>query len=553
MSRDDQAMVRAGRRVPRRGRRSLLAGVVALVLLAPTACGGASGDADTEGGTLTVVSETDTDSLDPQKVTASQSAMMLNHVYDTLVAVGYDQQKLYPLLAEKWEIAKDGLTYTFHLRKDVKFWSGKKFGSDDVVATLERLRDPKFGSTSAYYMDAVKTIDAPDANTVVLKLSRPDTWLMQNLSQPFASMLSADRLKEFGADYGKSADEVDGTGPFTIESWQPKNQMTLARYDGYKWGPSFLKNPGPAHLDKVVFRQVPEASSRMQGLQTGDADVTPATTGLQPFIKASQDDDKLKMLDVPSYNIQWLGFKVKKKMQTDVRLRQALSYAIDKKAIVDTVLLGQGSVAHGFLDPAMPDYWKDLDSTWFDHDVERAKQLLDEAGWVPGADGIREKDGVKLVLNAYAGTESKDALTLIQQDYRKVGAKLVQNLVDRTTLYAIRATNKPDLNFGWVAYPNADQVLKFYFDCDNRPSPNRFDYCSKDADTHFADAGAALDVDKRNQQYVEAQKLIYKDVPAVPLYHVKLTMVVRAQVKGVKPYPLYNINLYKSTDVTIEQ
>jgi peptide/nickel transport system substrate-binding protein len=543
------------RRIRRgRPRTAALAALLALAVVLPAACsggGGSSSGSAANGGTLTVVSETDTDSLDPQKVTAIQAAMMLDHVYDTLVAVGYDQRTLYPLLAEKWEISKDGLTYTFQLRKDVTFWSGKKFGSDDVVATLDRLRDPKFGSTSEYYMDAVKSIDAPDANTVVLKLKHPDSWLMQNLSMPFASMLNADRLKKYGADYGKTPDQVDGTGPFKIESWQPKNQLTMTRNAKYKWGPSFLKNRGPAHVDKIVWKEVPEASTRIQGLQSGDADITPATTGLEPFVKQAKGDASLKMLNVPSYNIQWLGFKMKKPMQSDVRVRQALSYAINKKAIVDAVLLGQGTVAHSFLDAAMPDYWKSLDTNWYNYDVQRAKQLLDDAGWVPGPDGVRAKNGTKLVLNVYAGTESKDALTLIQQDYRKIGVKMVQNLVDRTTLYAIRATEKPDLNFGWVAYPNADQVLKFYFACGNQPSPNRFNYCSKDTDKDFADASAALSVARRNQAYIKSQQNIFNDDPAVPLYHVQLTMITSSKVQGVRPYPLYNIGLYKSTDITV--
>jgi len=511
----------------------------------------APGSTPARGGTLTVVNETDVDTFDPQKTTQTFSAAVLTHVYDTLVALDYDQITLHPLLAQKWEISDDGLTVTFHLRTDVKFWSGKALDADDVVATFQRMADPKFNSTSIYYMANVKTIEAPDDHTVVFHMSQRDSLLLSNLAQPFSSVLSKDAIEKYGTSYGTTADKVDGTGPFKLSSWMPKNSITMVRNPDYSWGPEFLKNPGPAYLDKIIWREVPEPSARIQGVQTGDADVAMASLAQIPMVQSARSDTNLQFIDLPSYNIEWLGFKVAKPAQSDVRVRQAIAYAINKQALVDTNLLGQGTAAHGFLDSRMPAYLKSLDTDWYNYDPDRANKLLDEAGWTKGGDGIRTKDGKRLSLNIYAGTGSKSDLTLIQSDLKKVGVGLVQNLVDRTTLYAIRATEKPDLNYGWVAYPNPDQVLKFYFACDNRPTPNRFNFCDQGVEDAFQKAAAAKTEDEMNKAYMDAQKIIHEQVPAVPLYHGKLTMVANKRVSGITPYPLYSINLYKSTDISV--
>lgn len=539
-------------------RRSAIAGASALTLVVLAACGG---DAPTDaapdsnggedepapGGTLVQVAAVDADSLDPQQVTSVHAAMILSHLYDTLVVTDHAQEDIHPSLAESWEMSEDGLEYTFNLRDDVSFHSGKPLTSDDVVATLERWIDPDSTSPTRDSVESVESIEATGDHTVVITLSNPDNWFLTNLTMPWASILNADELD---GDYGST--DADGTGPFSLGNWAPGDQMSLIRHEEYTWGPPIFDNPGPAFLEEITVRVIPEATTRLAALQAGEAQLSATGGDFLPYIDQIESDDSLETTVYDLMNVQFGGFKTAKPQLEDVRVRQAINHAIDKQTLIDVVENGLATVADGFLHPDMPYYWDGISEVAYDFDPERAEELLDEAGWEMGPDGVRERDGERLRIDAYAGTTSEESLVLVQGDLAQVGIEFVPNLVDRTALYDIRRSDTPDVNWIWLPYEIPD-IIRRYFTCEQMPSPNRFDFCDEEFDELIYTALTSTDEEEIAEAYQEVQQVIHEEALAIPLYHRQEFITAADSLTGVEPFLQYGIGIFKSLDLTLTE
>ena len=199
-------------------------------------------------------------------------------------------------------------------------------------------------------------------------------------------------VEALGKDYGVKA--IDGTGPWCFESWQPRTEIVLKRHDAYKWGPSMYQNKGPVKFEKLSIKIVPEDASRVAAMMGGQFDVTHQIP-LQfiPQVKAAPNLNVQEA--TPNFQLMYYGYKTTRPMVADKRVREAMNIAINRAEIVKGIMLGNAEPAYTYIDPKALDF---ADSTKgiIKEDVERAKKLLDEAGWKVGADGIREKDGVKL-------------------------------------------------------------------------------------------------------------------------------------------------------------
>ena len=224
---------------------------VTLALPVPLAIG-----APGSGNTFVFARQEETETLDPERTTAISSAEVSYLLYDTLTSLDYDNT-VKPGLAEKWEISPDGKTYTFTLRRGVKFHSGRPMTSADVKFTLDRWRALK-GSPTAFNVSPVERVDAPNPTTVVLHLKEPLSILLVNLSSYSASILNQDFVTRAGDDYGTAAGKVDGTGPFVLKEWVRNDRLIVTRNASYNWGPPIYKNRGPSRIDTVVFRVMTE-------------------------------------------------------------------------------------------------------------------------------------------------------------------------------------------------------------------------------------------------------------------------------------------------------
>jgi peptide/nickel transport system substrate-binding protein len=257
---------------------------------------------------VTIVREIDTDRYDPHKSTARSGAEVIYMMGDTMVNLDFDMKTLKPGLAKSWTVSPDGLTYTFKLRDDVTFCSGKKMTAKDVVATYERWLDPDTKGLVKWRMGDVDKITAPDDVTVEYKLKKPFSELLYQMTQYFHTVLNVDQVKQLGADFGVKG--FDGTGPYCFESWTPRDSTVLTKHKGYKWGPP-IYDYTEAQVDKVTWKVVPEENTRVTALQAGQADASQYV----PYwsIKELQANKNLSV--TKAENFFWtyfIGFKVDK-------------------------------------------------------------------------------------------------------------------------------------------------------------------------------------------------------------------------------------------------
>jgi peptide/nickel transport system substrate-binding protein len=240
------------------------AAVVALVYLGFISVGQAQ--------TLNMMKSLDAPHYDGHRTTWSPASDIINMMQDTLVALDWDGRTVLPYLAKSWDVSPDGKTYTFKLRDDVQFCSGKKFTSEDVVYSFKRLKNPDTKAPYAWRAGDIKELRAPDAHTIVYELTEPYSDLLLQLAMYTNAIHNKDSVEKLGKDYGING--IDGTGPWCFVSWQPRTEILLKRHDAYRWGPSMYQNKGPVKFEKLSIKIIPEDSSRLAAMMGGQFDVT---------------------------------------------------------------------------------------------------------------------------------------------------------------------------------------------------------------------------------------------------------------------------------------
>jgi dipeptide transport system substrate-binding protein len=371
--------------VSRRSRKLALLAPAALAAL-PLACGAVSAK------TLVYCSEGSPENFYPGMNTTGTSFDVTTQVYNTIVEFERGGTKVVPGLAEKWDISADGTQYTFHLRKGVKWHSTSKsfkptrdFNADDFIFMLERQwkeSDPFFKVTSqnhSYFNDMgmpklLKTVDRVDDYTVKIVLNQPEAPFLANLAMQYAGIQS----KEYAIAMLKAGtpEKVDqdpiGTGPFYLVQYQKDAIIRFKAFPQY-WG-------GKAKIDDLVFAITPDASVRWAKLQKGECHVMPYPNPAD--LDAIRKDPNVQVLEQPGLNVGYLSFNTTKKPFDDVRVRKAVSMAINKKAIIDGVYLSTGVAAKNPIPPSM---WSYNDAVKDDpYDPEAAKKLLAQAGFPDG-------------------------------------------------------------------------------------------------------------------------------------------------------------------------
>src|SRR4029079_5869239 len=243
------------------------------ILTAVVALRGASGICSAaEAQTLRVMKSLDAPHYDGQRTTWSPTSDIVNMFQDTLVALDWDGKTAIPYLAHAWTISEDGRTYTFKLRDDVTFCSGKKFTAADVVYSFKRLKDPDTKAPYHWRAGNIKELRATDPYTVEYELNEPYSELLLQLTMYTNAIHNKLSVEHAGKDYGIKG--IDGTGPWCFENWQPRTEIVLKRHDAYKWGASRYKTKGPVKFEKLSIKIVPEDSSRVAAMLGGQFDFT---------------------------------------------------------------------------------------------------------------------------------------------------------------------------------------------------------------------------------------------------------------------------------------
>ncbi|MEL0635473.1 MULTISPECIES: ABC transporter substrate-binding protein [Marinomonas] len=454
-----------------------------------------------------------------------------------------------PGLAKSVDVSDDGLVYTFHLRKGVKFQTSKDFtptrdfDADDVLFTFNRQRlesNPyhKVGGGSYGYFDdmgmdkLIKNIVKVDDYTVKFVLNHPEAPFIANLAMDFASIFSkqqADQYMKAGTPEKLDQDPV-GTGPFQKVQYQKDSVIRYVAFKDY-WR-------GKAKVDRLVFSITPDASVRYAKLKAGECDVMPYPNPAD--LKQMKADPNINLLDQEGLNVGYLAFNVKKKPFGDVKVRQALSYATDKQAIIDSVFQGAGKVAKNPIPPTMWSYNTSIKD--YQYDPAKAKKLLAEAGY---PDGFTTTIWAMPVQRPY-NPNARRMAEIIQEDWAKVGVKAsIVTYEWGEYLKRAKAGEADSLLIGWTGdNGDPDNFLYTLLSCDAVGGGNYSEWCNKDFDDLLIKAKRTSDIDKRIKYYKEAQVIFHEQAPFMPIANSVVYVPVRKNVKGFKIDPLGGFYFY---------
>lgn len=527
--------------------RKLLAGAM-LALAAALPAGDALAQAAPRN-TLVVLREIDADNYDPIRSTARGAGEVVYMMSDTLVSLDWDMRTVRPGLAERWEISPDGKTYTFHLRRDVTFCDGRPMTAQDVAYSIMRWVDPANRSPVRWRAGPVREVRAVDDYTVEYELTEPFGELLYQLTLFFASIVDRNTVERLGQNFGSQG--FNGTGPYCWVSWTPRQELVLQRHPNYRWGPPIYQNPSP-QVERVIWRVIPEANTRLAALQTGQGDVTQYIPNIA--IQQLRNVPTIRMTRQENYFWDYfLGFKVDKPVVSDPAIRRAVNLAVNRAAIVQAVWFGNATPANAYLNPNTAGYDEQAARLVPQFNPDQARRVLDEAGWRPGPDGIRVKDGQRATFLLYGlqTTESRQYTEAIQADLRRVGIEMRIQLWDATVGWGRLATQEFDAFVMSYPYISATDGFALYFDSRNRPTPNRMNWADPRTDAALNTAKTALDAATRQAAIAEAQRIIAENNVWLPIARENLWLAASQRTEGARAHGIYGVGLYKGLDIRL--
>jgi ABC-type transport system substrate-binding protein len=458
-------------------------------------------------------------------------------LYDRLVTFGEDFA-IVPELATSWSVADDGVTWTFELTEGVVFHDGTPFDADAVVFNIARMIDPDRNPTNRPLWDPVAGAEAVGSHTVRITTHEPFSALLNTLAHGSGAMVSPTATEVHGDD--EIATNPVGTGPFRLASFNPGQELVLEAFDAF-WGE-------PTGTPELVFRYVPEASTRISALRSGQVDVI--DTVPPQLATTLQGDPNVRLLTNPGLRPMGFAMMTERESLDDVRVRQALNHAVPKEQIAAGVFQGYARPADS---PLAFDTTGYASAGAFEYDPERAAALLDEAGWTLGSDGIRVKDGQRLSLTLY----TPEGLFPGDVDVTEVVAAAFEAIGVEATIAKFEAAGYwdrlrvPPAEIGWDLAmfgfnpSNADGV--YHMDSlftSNEPGAaaigawNIVRLDDPEVDELIATAKRATDTTVRDESLAQAQRIVWEAAPYLWLQVNDIISATRADVHGVEVWPI---------------
>jgi peptide/nickel transport system substrate-binding protein len=512
------------RQTLRAGLAAALAAPLAVTLAAPAA-------AQTPPGVLVVAQIAEPQSLDPHAVTAVNDFRILVNLYEGLVRYAPGTLEVEPALAESWTISDDGLTYEFTLREGVAFHDGAPLNADAVVFNFERMldEDHPFHDTGpfplSFFFAAVETVEAVDELTVRFTLDAPYAPFLSNLAYPTGLIVSPAAVEAHGADFGRNP---AGTGPFRFAEWVSNNRVVIAANPDH-W-------EGPPVLEAVVFRPITDANTRVAEMLSGGVDVMVEVP--PDNVAMFEADGQFTMHEQAGPHLWFLILNAKEGPTADVRVRQAINYAIDKQSLVDNVLSGTAEVAAGPTPPAFAwAYNEALEPYPFDPD--RARALLAEAGHEGASLTFYVTEGGSGMLDPVAMGAA------IQADLARVGLDVrIETYEWNTFLGRVNPGLEGRADLAQMAWMTNDPDTLPYLALrtDAWPDQGGFNsgyYSNPEVDALLEDARRATDQDERAALYRKMQEIVQEDAPWAFIANWKQNAVTSDRVKGFALQPSF--------------
>ena len=521
--------------------------ILAVLFLLAGACGKGGGgleevretseveDKPAYGDTLVTASIADAHNLIPWLAGDGASISVANLILNSLL--GYDgDYELYGDLAERWDVSDDGLTLTFHLREGVKWQDGAPFTADDVMYTYERLIDPDTPTPYSEAYKQVKSAEVIDPFTFHVTYDKPYCPALESWTLAIVPKHLLERQLSGETEISKVplTREPVGTGPYRIKAWKSQERIELISNHDY-----FMGRPW---IERWVTRIIPDTATQFLQLKSGGID----EMGLTPMQWTRQTATAVfkgafNKFKYPVNSYTYMGFNLKDPRFKDRRVRQAISYAIDRKELVEGVLLGLGVPG---VSPYVPSTrWFNAGLEAYPHDPEKAKRLLAEAGWTDSdGDGVLDKDGKPFrfeLMTNNGNAERRKTATIIQQRLDKIGirvsirelewAALINDFIDKKKFDAII--------LGWGIGLDPDQYDIWH---SSKTGPKEFNFISyenNEVDRLLEDGRRRCGPEERKAIYDRLQEIMWEDQPIVFLYVPYALVTVHKRFHGIELKP----------------
>ena len=491
-----------------------------------------------KGGTLVYSTDREPTCLDPHNFGDMPQTYVARQYLDSLVSMQPDGTVV-PWLAEKWDISKDGLQYTFHLKKGVNFTDGTPFDAEAVKANFEQTLDPETQSSTnlVYLLPIYKSVDVLDKYTVRVNLKRPYSPFLDVLAQAFFGMESP---KAMARGIKENCVSPVGTGPFILKKWKKGQEIELVRNPDYNSAPADANNQGPAYLDAITWRFLPDPSVRWQALQSGEAQ---AIFSVPPEdFAAAQSDPNIELKQFVHAGIgHYIVLDNSEPPFDDIKVRQAFTLAANTPAAVESAYQGAYPVATSAISSGTPFYTAKY-ANLYPHDLAKAEKLLDQAGWKKGANGVREKDGkpltVKFIYSSGPGETPPAELTL----YQNVQAAVKEAGFDMSLVPQPQAQHNEQANIpadfdAEPTYWNCPTPMCMYIvssiEAYDSPFANMSRIKNPELDKTLLAAAATTDRKQQETLYSKAQQIIAENAYWVPMYPEQTLLGVSKKLKGV--------------------
>lgn len=476
-------------------------------------------------------------SLDPANIPDTSAISATRGIYETLVKFD-ERNQLVGGLAKSWDISEDSLTYTFHLREGIKFHDDTDFNAEAIKANYDRVcnKDNQLRQRRTFIVvnkdqtedPRVANIDIPDANTIVFTLSKPWSPFINRMTQ--FCIISPKAIQEYGNDIMY---HPCGTGPYVFEEWKEGDFCKFKRNDNY-WG----EKPG---VDTITLKTVPEAGARTAMLQTGEADLVYPMPADQ--IKALDGTNDVDVIATESNIMRYVTLNMDLPQLKDVKVRQAMNYAIDQNAYVKVMYDGHANVAKSLVPSIIQGY---QEQPAYEYDIAKAKELLKEAGY---------ENGFDLTIWGDNSTQEIKGMTFVKQQLEQIGIKVDVQAMDPATvgdkIYVDK--DKAEINMWYVNWSASDYTMdgsmRALLYSTNCPpvSANTPYYNNPEFDRLLDEGLVNADTAKQAQIYADAQKIAWEDCPWLFLANDQIIFSRKNYLSNVFVAPDGSIDFAKAT------
>jgi peptide/nickel transport system substrate-binding protein len=462
-------------------------------------------------GDLTFTLPVEPDMLDPNVGSSRYDGVVLSSIFDPLILRSPDG-KFLPNLLTSWNVSPDGLTWTLTLRQDVRFQDGTPFDAAALKFNFDRMKDPNTKSQAAgIFLGPYTASTVIDDHTLQMTYSEPDASLLEMMADVWLSPASPTAVQKYGDDFGTNP---VGTGPFMFKEWVPKDHITVVRNPDYNWAPPGF-HAGPAYLNSITFNFISEEVSRVTALRNGETQVS-VYTPPREVEGLKSDGFNIEVHEIPGI-AQVDIINAAKPPTDDLAVRKAILYGTNRQAIVDVIDKGVGQPLNDVISPGVWGYDSNV-ATMYPYDPDKAKQILDDAGWVPGADGVRVKNGQRCdLLWVHFPGRTPGVPELIQGQLKQIGCDMeIQNKENPANMQFARAKGH---NLEWMTWGSTDpSILGTLFDSKNAGGGWNYAFYN---DPHLDDVlrriDTTVDQAQRAQLVSEAQQIIMDQALVLPL------------------------------------